>query len=291
MFAEFLQYVFSGVTIGSTYALVGLGFAIIYNASHVINFAQGEFVMIGSMAAVFLSAAGIPMPLAILCAVALTILVGLALEKFAVEPAKNAEVVTIIIITIGASIFLRGLAQVIWDKEFHALPPFSGEAPFIIAGATILPQSLWVLGVTLVIVVALGWFFNRTLMGKAILATACNADAARMMGINTRFILLIAFGLSAMLGAIAGIIIAPITTTSYDVGVMLGLKGFVAAVLGGLGSAVGASVGGLILGIAEAMAAGYISSNYKDAVPFVIILLILFFLPSGLFGARGTERV
>ena len=291
MFAEFLQYVFSGVTIGSTYALVGLGFAIIYNASHVINFAQGEFVMIGSMAAVFLSAAGIPMPLAILCAVALTILVGLALEKFAVEPAKNAEVVTIIIITIGASIFLRGLAQVIWDKEFHALPPFSGEAPLIIAGATILPQSLWVLGVTLVIVVALGWFFNRTLMGKAILATACNADAARMMGINTRFILLIAFGLSAMLGAIAGIIVAPITTTSYDVGVMLGLKGFVAAVLGGLGSAVGAIVGGLILGIAEAMAAGYISSNYKDAVPFVIILLILFFLPSGLFGARGTERV
>lgn len=291
MFAEFLQYVFSGVTIGSTYALVGLGFAIIYNASHVINFAQGEFVMIGGMAAVFFSAAGLPMPIAILGAVALAILVGLALEKFAVEPARNAEVVTLIIITIGASILLRGLAQVFWDKEFHALPPFSGDQPIVIAGASILPQSLWVLGVTLVIVMVLAWFFNRTLLGKAILATACNADAARMMGINTRFILLIAFGLAAMLGAVAGIIVAPITLTSYDVGIMLGLKGFVAAVLGGLGSAVGAIVGGLILGIAEAMAAGYISSDYKDAVPFIIILLILFFMPSGLFGSRGTERV
>lgn len=291
MFAEFLQYLFSGITIGSTYALVGLGFAIIYNASHVINFAQGEFVMIGGMAAVFLSAAGLPTPLAILCAVALAILIGLALEKFAVEPARNAEVVTLIIITIGASILLRGLAQLVWDKEFHALPPFSGDQPIMLAGASMLPQSLWVLGITLVIVAILAWFFNRTMLGKAILATACNADAARMMGINTRFILLVAFGLSAMLGAVAGIIVAPITLTSYDVGIMLGLKGFVAAVLGGLGSAVGAIVGGLILGIAEAMAAGYISSDYKDAVPFVIILLILFFLPSGLFGSRGTERV
>jgi branched-chain amino acid transport system permease protein len=291
MFAEFLQYIFSGITIGSTYALVGLGFAIIYNASHVINFAQGEFVMIGGMAAVFLAAAGIPMPLAILCAIGLAVLVGLALEKFAIEPAKNAEVVTVIIITIGASIFLRGLAQVIWDKEFHALPPFSGDQPIVIAGASILPQSLWVLGVTLVVVMTLAWFFNRTLLGKAILATSCNADAARMMGINTRFILFTAFGLSALLGAIAGIIIAPITLTSYDVGIMLGLKGFVAAVLGGLGSAVGAIVGGLILGLAEAMAAGYLSSDYKDAVPFGLILLILFFLPSGLFGSRGTERV
>lgn len=290
-FSEFLQYLFSGVTIGATYALVGVGFAIIYNASHVINFAQGEFVMIGGMGTVFLLNLGIPIPLAILCAIVLAVLVGLALEKFAVEPARNAEVVTLIIITIGASIFLRGLAQVFWGKEFHALPSFSGDTPFVIANATILPQSLWVLGVTLAIVLALVWFFKYTLLGKAIIATSCNADAAKMMGINTQFILFIAFGLSALLGAIAGIIIAPITFTSYDVGIMLGLKGFVAAVLGGLGSAVGAIVGGLLLGIAEAMAAGYISSDYKDAVPFIIILLILFFMPSGLFGVRGTERV
>jgi len=291
MFAEFLQYLFSGVTIGATYALVGLGFAIIYNASHVINFAQGEFVMIGGMGTVFLLNVGVPLPLAIVCAVVLAVLAGLALEKFAVEPSKQADVVTLIIITIGASIFLRGLAQVFWGKEFFALPPFSGNDPLHIGGATILPQSLWVLGVTLVIVCTLAWFFKYTLLGKAILATACNADAAKLMGINTQFILFFSFGLSALLGAVAGIIIAPITLTSYDIGVMLGLKGFVAAVLGGLGSAVGAIIGGLLLGIIEAMAAGYISSDYKDAVPFVIILLILFFLPSGLFGLRGTERV
>ncbi len=291
MSAEFLQYLFTGITIGATYALVGLGFSIIYNASHVINFAQGEFLMIGGMCTVALVGAGLPMPVAILAAVAVTAVSGLALQRFAVAPAKNADVVTIIIITIGASITLRGLAQYVWGKEFHALPSFSGDDPITIGGATILPQSLWVLGVTLVIVLALGWFFNKTMLGKAILATSHNSDAAKLMGIHTGFILLISFGLSATLGAMAGILVAPITLTSYDVGIMLGLKGFVAAVLGGLGSGVGAIVGGLILGIAEAMAAGYISSDYKDAVPFVIILGILFFMPSGLFGLRGTERV
>ncbi|WP_027856910.1 branched-chain amino acid ABC transporter permease [Marinobacterium jannaschii] len=291
MSAEFLQYLFTGITIGAIYALVGLGFSIIYNASHVINFAQGEFLMIGGMCTVALVGTGLPMPVAILAAVAVTAVAGLALQKFAVAPARNAEVVTIIIITIGASIFLRGLVQLVWGKEFHALPAFSGDEPITIGGATILPQSLWVLGITLVIVVALSWFFNKTLLGKAILATSHNPDAAKLMGINTGFILLISFGLSAMLGAIAGILVAPITLTSYDVGIMLGLKGFVAAVLGGLGSGAGAIAGGLILGIAEAMAAGYISSDYKDAVPFVIILAILFFMPSGLFGLRGTERV
>jgi branched-chain amino acid transport system permease protein len=217
--------------------------------------------------------------------------VGIALAKLAVEPAKDASVVTIIIITIGASIFLRGLAQVLWGKEFHALPPFSGDTPIAVGGATILPQSLWVLGVSVLVVLGLGWFFNRTLLGKAILATSYNRDAAQLVGINTRFILLIAFGLSAALGAIAGIMIAPITFTSYDVGIMLGLKGFVAAVLGGLGSGAGAVVGGLILGISEALAAGYISSEYKDAVPFILILGILFFMPNGLFGIRSSERV
>jgi len=291
MFAGFLQYLFSGLTVGSTYALAALGFTIIFNASRVINFAQGEFIMIGGMAAVYFLGIGLPLPLAIVAAVILAVLTGLALEKFAVEPARNAEVLGLIIITIGASIFLRGLAQVFWGKEFHALSPFSGDQPIMIGGAAVLPQTLWVFGVTLAIVVILAWFFNRTRLGKAILATSCNADAAKMMGINTQFILFISFGLSALLGAIAGIIIAPITLTSYDVGVMLGLKGFVAAVLGGLGSSVGAVVGGLLLGVAEAMAAGYISSDYKDAVPFIIILLILFFMPSGLFGARGAERV
>jgi branched-chain amino acid transport system permease protein len=291
MLAAFLQYLFSGVTVGAIYALCGLGFAIIYNASHVINFAQGEFIMIGGMTTVWLVGLGLPVPLAILLAVLATMLVGFALEKFAVEPARKASVTTLIIITIGASIFLRGVAQEIWDKDFHKLNSFSGDTPFNILGATLLPQSLWVLGITSVVIIALSWFFNKTLTGKAILATSFNPLAARLVGIGVTRVLLMSFGLSAMLGAIGGIVITPITFTSYESGIMLGLKGFSAAVLGGLGNGMGAVVGGLIVGIAEAMAAGYLSSAYKDAVAFVIILLVLFFMPSGLFGKRGTERV
>ena len=291
MSAQLMQYLLTGLTVGAIYALVALGFSIIFNASHVINFAQGEFVMIGGMATVSLVATGLPYLLAIPLAIAAAAVAGLALEKFAVEPARNASVVTLIIITIGASIFLRGLAILVWDKNLHALKPFTGDAPIAIAGATILPQSLWVLGVTLAIVLALSWFFGRTLLGKAMLATSHNRLAAQLVGINVRMILFLSFGLSAALGAVAGILIAPITTTAYDVGVMLGLKGFAAAILGGLGSGVGAVVGGLVLGIVETMSAGYLSSAYKDAIAFVIILAVLFFLPSGLFGKRGGDRV
>ncbi|HEY5281499.1 MAG TPA: branched-chain amino acid ABC transporter permease [Polyangia bacterium] len=291
MLAQFVQFLLSGITIGSTYALAALGFSIIYNASGVINFAQGEFIMLGGMAAAVLVASGIPLPLAILAAVAIAGVIGLIVEKLAIEPAKNAEVVTLIIITIGASLFLRGLVQVWLGKGTRALPPFSGENPLEILGATMLPQSLWVLGVTLLVVIVLAWFFNHTLFGKAMLATSHNKLAAQLVGINTKMILMVSFGLAAALGAVGGIIIAPITNTSYDIGVMLGLKGFVAATLGGLGSGTGAIVGGLLLGVVEAMTAGYVSSAYKDAVPFVLILLILFFMPRGLFGAKVTERV
>ncbi len=291
MSAELAQYLLSGITIGAIYALVALGFSIIFNASHVINFAQGEFVMIGGMTTVSLIGTGLPLPFAIVAAVAVAAGVGLALEKFAVEPARGASVVTLIIITIGASIFLRGLATLVWDKKLHSLPPFSGQQPIEIAGAALLPQSLWVIGVTLAIVLALSWFFGRTLLGKAILATSHQRLAAQLVGINVRTVLFISFGLSAALGAIAGILIAPITLTSWDVGIMLGLKGFAAAVLGGLGSGAGAVLGGLVLGIAETLSAGYLSSAYKDVIGFVLMLAVLFFMPRGLLGGRITERV
>lgn len=291
MLSQFLQFLFSGVTVGATYALAAIGFSLIYNASGVINFAQGEFIALGGMAAVFLANAGVPLPLAIVLAVLIATAVGMLVEKLAIEPAGRAEVVTLIIITIGASLTIRGVMQVLLGKGSHALPPFSGEAPIAVLGATLLPQSLWVIGVTVVVVLALGWFFGRTLTGKAMLATSHNKLAAQLVGINTRFILLLSFGLAAALGAVGGILIAPVTYTSYDAGVMLGLKGFVAATLGGLGSGAGAIAGGLVLGVAEAMTAGYISSAYKDATPFVLILLILFFLPQGLFGKKATDRV
>jgi branched-chain amino acid transport system permease protein len=292
MSAQLVQFLLAGLTVGAIYALVALGFAIIYNASHVINFAQGEFVMIGGMATAAFVESGLPLPLAALLAVAGATLVGLALEKLAVEPARGAPVVTLIIITIGASILLRGLASLVWDKRIHPVPPFSGEAPLKLAGATLLPQTLWVLGATVVTVALLWWFFNRTLTGKAILAVSHNRLAAQLMGISVRRVLLVSFGLSAALGALAGVLIAPISFTSWDVGVMLGLKGFAAAILGGMGSGPGAIIGGLALGLIESLGAGYLSSAYKDVFAFIIILAALIFLPDGLAGRRrATERV
>jgi branched-chain amino acid transport system permease protein len=291
MLAQFLQFLFSGITVGATYALAALGFTLIYNASNVINFAQGEFIMLGGMLAVFFVQAGLPLPVALVLAILIPAIVGVLVEKLAIEPVKGAETVTLIIITIGASLVIRGLIQVWLGKGTHSLPAFSGDAPIEILGATLLPQSLWVLGVTALVVVALWYFFNRTLHGKAMLATSYNRLAAELVGINTSWVLFMSFAMSAALGALGGILVTPITLTSYDVGIMLGLKGFVAAVVGGLGNGLGAVLGGLLVGILEAMGAGYISSSYKDAIPFVLILFILFFMPRGLFGGKSTDRV
>lgn len=291
MLAQFLQFLFSGITVGATYALAALGFTLIYNASNVINFAQGEFIMLGGMLAVYFTQAGLPLPAALLLAILIPAVVGVLVEKLAIEPVKGAETVTLIIITIGASLVIRGLTSVIFGKRTYSLPAFSGDVPIEILGATLMPQSLWVLGVTAIVVVALWYFFNRTLQGKAMLATSYNRLAAELVGINTGWVLFMSFAMSAALGALGGILITPITLTSYDVGIMLGLKGFVAAVVGGLGNGLGAVVGGLLVGILEAMGAGYISSAYKDAIPFVLILLILFFMPRGLFGGKSTDRV
>ena len=294
MGGSWLQYVAGGLTAGAIYALVALGFSIVYHASHAINFAQGEFVMIGGMSAVSLVALGLPLWIAVPLAVAGAVIVGLLVQRLALERAQSrgqADVVTLIIITIGVALFLRGLAQLVWDKRIHALPAFSGSEPIAIGGATVLPQSLWVLGGAAVAVLALGWFFNRTLYGKAMRATAINPLAARLMGISTHGVMRTSFALAATLGALGGVLTAPITFTSTDVGVMLGLKGFAAAMLGGLGSFGGAVVGGLLLGLIEGLGAGFISSAYKDAIAFVVILAVLFFLPGGLIGARRSDRV
>ncbi|WP_018715955.1 branched-chain amino acid ABC transporter permease [Brachymonas chironomi] len=289
--AEFLQFLFSGITVGSTYALAALGFTLIYNSSNVINFAQGEFIMLGGMLAVYFSQTGLPMPIAFMLAILIPAVVGILMEKLTIEPVKGAETVTLIIITIGASLFIRGLIQVWLGKSTFSLPAFSGETPIILFGAAIQPQSLWVLGVTAIVVAALWYFFSRTLSGKAMLATSFNQTAAQLVGINTSKVLFISFGLSAALGALGGILLTPVTMTSYDVGIMLGLKGFVAAVVGGLGNGLGAVISGLLVGVLESMGAGYISSAYKDAIPFILILLVLFFMPRGLFGGKSTDRV
>jgi branched-chain amino acid transport system permease protein len=289
--AELLQFVFSGLTVGAIYALVALGFTLIYNASDIINFAQGEFVMLGGMITVFAALAGVPLPVAALIAIAVTTGVGLALHRFAIEPARGASPVALIMITIGASVFLRGVAQIVFDKRFHSLPPLFGNDPIKFGGAAILPQSLVVLAGAAVIVILLWLFIERTLLGKAVIATAANRLAARLIGVNTRRIIEFSFAVSAAIGAVAGILITPIALTSYDAGTLLALKGFAAAMLGGIGSPLGAVVGGLIIGMIEALCAGYISSSYKDAAAFLIILIVLVAMPQGLFGRIKVERV
>lgn len=289
--AEFLQFLFSGLTVGAVYALVALGFTLIYNASGIINFAQGEFVMLGGMTTVFLALAGLPIPLAALLAVVATVTIGLALHRFAIEPARGADAVALIMITIGASIFLRGAAQIVFDKRFHSLPHLFGTDPIRIGGAAILPQSLVVLAGAAVIVTLLWLFIDRTLFGKAVIATAANRLAARLVGINTSHMVGFSFAVSAAIGAFAGILVTPITLTSYDVGTLLALKGFAGAMLGGIGYALGAVVGGLVLGLLEAFSAGYLSSKYKDAIGFLVILAVLFAMPQGLLGRAKVERV
>jgi branched-chain amino acid transport system permease protein len=289
--AELMQFLLSGVTVGAVYALVALGFTIIYNASDVVNFAQGEFVMLGGMITVFANLAGLPLPLAALIAIAATAAVGVALNKLAIEPARGAPVVSLIIITIGASIFIRGVAQLVFDKQLHRFPAFSGDTPIEILGATILPQSLWVLFGAIAVFVGLWAFFTKTLTGRAVLATSNNRLAAQLVGINTGWVMTLSFALSAAIGALAGVLVTPITNVSYDVGIALALKGFAAAMLGGMGSPVGALVGGILLGLIEALTAGYISSAYKDAAAFVVILLVLFVMPQGIFGRKSTDRV
>lgn len=289
--AELLQFAFSGLTVGAIYALVALGFTLIYNASDIINFAQGEFVMLGGMTTVFVALAGVPLPLAALVAIAVTTGVGLALHRFAIEPARGASPVVLIMITIGASVFLRGVAQIVFDKRFHSLPPLYGNDPIRLGGAAILPQSFVVLAGAAVIVILLWLFVERTLLGKAVIATAANRLAARLIGIDTRRIVDFSFAVSATIGAVAGILVTPITLTSYDVGTLLALKGFAAAMLGGIGSPLGAVVGGLLIGMIEALCAGYISSSYKDAAAFLIILIVLVAMPQGLFGRIKVDRV
>ena len=288
---EFVQFIVSGLTVGAVYALVALGFTIIYNASDVVNFAQGEFVMLGGMITFFAHAAGLPLPLAALIAIIVTAGVGVALNKLAIEPARGAPVVSLIIITIGASIFIRGATQLVFDKQLHRFPAFSGDQPIVIGGATILPQSLWVIAGALAVFFCLWLFFTRTLIGRAVLATANNRIAAQLVGINTNYVMTLSFAMSAAIGALAGVLVTPITLTSYDVGLALALKGFAAAMLGGMGNPKGALVGGLMLGVLEAMTAGYVSSQYKDAAAFVVILAVLFAMPQGLFGRKSTDRV
>jgi branched-chain amino acid transport system permease protein len=291
-FADLVQFCFAGITMGATYGLVAVGFNVIFNATGAVNFAQGEFAMLGGMlGAALLVATGLPL----LAVIALTVLgvtaIGVLLERLVINTARGAEILNLIIITIGASIFLKGAVMVTLGKNAAGLPAFTGDRPIWLLGAAILPQALWIVGIALAIVLALQLFFGRTLVGKAMQAVAIDREAARLVGIDVGRMVMLSFALAAAVGAIAGIIVTPMTLTIYDAGTMLGLKGFAAAVAGGLGHTFGGIAGGLVLGLLEALGGGLIASELKDVLAFVLLLFLLFFRPRGLFGQAESERV
>jgi branched-chain amino acid transport system permease protein len=280
---EVIQYLLGGLVVGSIYGLVGMGYTGVYNVTRIVNFAQGDFAMVGALGAIAAFEAGLPLPAAVAAAVGAVALLGVMVERFAIRPAK-ADEGRGIIITLGIGACLQGLAVSLWGTDAKPLPAFSGERPLHVAGATITPQALWVLGAALVLMLALQLFFRTTYLGKAFRACAVNPYAARLVGIGVHSMHVISFVLSGALGAIAGIIVAPIVLAQYDTGISLGIKGFVACIIGGLGNATGAAIGGLVLGVLEAFSTGLLSSGYKNGIAFVLLLAFLLFRPHGILG-------
>lgn len=289
---NFLEFLFAGLVNGAIYALIALGFMIIYNATGVINFAQGEFVMLGAMLTASLTGKfHFPLLLMLPIVLVFVALIGALTERLTIYPAREASPLILIIITIGLSILLKGLAMFVWGKDPLPVKAFIPGGPYHFLGATLPPQGVLILLVTLLAFLTTEAFFRFTLWGKAMRACAYNRLGAQVIGINISNLTCISFALSATLSGLAGIIISPLTFATYDMGTMLGLKGFSAAVFGGLGSAAGAFCGGLILGVLETLSAGYLSSAYKDAVAFLLLLMVLFVRPEGLLSLKTAEKL
>lgn len=286
-FSQVVQYGLSGITLGSVYAIVAIGFNIIYSTTGVINFAQGEFLIVGAMTAVTLGQF-LPLPVAIALAVLITAVLGGLIELVFIRRASDASVLRLIVITIGVSILLREGMLHVWNEQPRSLPYFSGTSISTVSlfGAHVSLQVVWVLGMCALIVAALTLFFRFTLTGRAMRACADDRMAARLCGINDRRMVTLSFMLSAAIGALAGCVISPVTQTMYDGGAPLAIKGFTVAILGGLGNSMAAVFAGLLLGLLEAFAVSQIPAAYKEAVAIVVLLAVLILRPSGLFARR-----
>lgn len=291
--SQALQYLLSGITKGGIYAIVAIGFNLIYSATGVLNFAQGEFVMLGGMVAVTLAQLGLPLVVAVAGAVVAVGAAGCGLELVFFRKLRRHSVLHLIIITMGLSIVIQEVALHLWDEKVRSLPYFSGNEVSSIKflGAAISPQVLWVLGTITVSVVLLHLFLRYTLRGRAMRACASNPEAAMLAGINIPNMRTLSFGLSAGLGALAGCVISPITMTHYEMGAPLAIKGFAAAILGGLGNPMAAVAGGLAVGVLEAFAVSRLPAAYNDVAAFAVLLVVLFVRPHGLFGRPGGEAV
>jgi branched-chain amino acid transport system permease protein len=265
---------------------VALGFVTIVRASQIINFAQGEFVMLGGVLTFFfISGARLPYPIAIMLAVILVTIIGLLLYLLVIYPLRKASALILIMATLGASIVLSNTSALFFGTLPKALPPFSGDLSLQFGGVRIASQGLWVLGATFSLLLALHLLSHRTLVGKAMEASSTDPLGADLAGISRNLMVFFAFGVSAAMGSIAGVLVTPLFYTSYNSGTLLGLKGFIAAVLGGWGKNNGAILGGFALGIVESLSVAFIPAGYKDGVAFVVLLLILYFRPKGILGS------
>ncbi|MBL8029539.1 MAG: branched-chain amino acid ABC transporter permease [Fibrobacteres bacterium] len=287
-----LQFILAGITVGSIYAVTAIGYNIVYNATGIINFAQGEFLMLGAMTAIAF-APFLPLPLAIAAGVVIAAMSGMLLDFLFIRRMKNPTVLKLTIITISLSILMREAALHIWDEKVRSLPYFTGNAisTLNLFGARVSYQTLWVLGGSTLMMVALSLFFKYTLTGKAMRACSANRKAALLCGIPAGKLTTLAFVLAAATAAFAGCLMSPITSTQYDCGTPLAIKGFAAAVFGGLGNSGAAVAAGIIIGLLETFSVIFLPAAYKDAVSIALLLIVLFIRPSGLFGSREAGRL
>jgi branched-chain amino acid transport system permease protein len=287
---DFLQLAFAGLSVGAVYALVAVGFVAIFTVSEVINLAQGEFAALSGLVAISAVASGLPLAAAVALALATVAVVAVLMERLTIAPVKRMTTLTSIILTLGVSTALKALMLLVWGPDSRGLPSFPGR-DLVVAGVSIRARELWILGVTAVVAVALVWFYERTGWGKALRACAEQPTAARLVGISLARASMLSFLIAGLTGAIAGVVASPIYFSSWESGLAVGLKGFVAATLGGLVSIRGALFGGLSLGILESLVAGYVDTGLRDAVAFVVLILVLVVRPSGVFGRQAEARV
>lgn len=286
----FPQFVAGGLAIGAVYGLMGAGFSLVFNATKVVNLAQGEMVVIGGLATVSFLAWSLPLPIAVLAALALSAALGGLIYFILGRARRGSTELTFVMVTLGIAIAGRGVASMVWGTEFRTFTLYP-EGAVRIANAVVSYATLGMLAITALVSLILWFVLYRTMIGKAIRACGDNPVAAQTVGIRPRRMVLYTYVAGAMLGGLAGILVTPSLMMSYDNGVMLTLKGFTAAAAGGLLNPFGAIAGGLIIGVIEGVCVGMISSELQNAYAFVTLLLVLAFMPQGLFGARHMSQV
>lgn len=282
------QSIVSGIAIGCVYGLIGIGFCVIYNASGIVNFAQGAFVMLGGMVTyVGLTRYGLPLPLAALFAIIIVAALGVLLERIVVRPLWNRQSTTFVMIlaTLAAQIVIERLTLLAIGDQPRTLPMFTDVPPLRVAGLAFSYQFFWIVGCSALVIAGLAWFFAATKTGKAMRACAINADAAALQGIPVSRMLALSFALSAALGALAGVLVTPTQYTAFNVGVPFAISGFIAAIVGGFGRPLGALVGGILLGVGQSLAVVFLGAAFKNVAALSILLLFLFVRPTGVLGA------